>query len=643
MKKLIFFLSLFFCSFQLKAQFNDSYPCKHGLMQLSSLNQTLSIQSTNIYDVKYYKINLNVSNLNTQVSGNVNMLAMVSSAVLDTFYFDLSASLNIDSVLIDGISRPYYRAGQQVAVHLGLPLVQGDTLKTQVFYGGNGGAGGGFFSGISNSFSSQWQTACTWTLSEPFGAPDWLAIKQDLTDKIDSVEFIGTTSLGNRVGSNGLLLQIDTLVSQNLVRYHWKTTYPMAFYLIAFAVAPYTDLSFYAPLPDGDSVLIQNYIYDAVMGNGTTATQFYLTGMQATGAMMQQFSQQFGKYPFFREKYGHMLAPLNGGMEHQTMSTMGNFGTDLTAHELIHHWFGNLVTCASWQDIWINEGFASYGEYLYREGSGTLNALQWMQQAHNTALQTNNSVYVPAGASVNRIFNFATSYRKAGAAIHTLRYILGDSLFFHATNHFLQQFAFSNASTQDLLASLNQSTGKNLQNFFDEWIYGFGYPIYTIEYNIINNQLLLLLGHTSTDARTPVFSNALPIKINFSNGQDTIISLQNGILTRILLPIGATANFQIDPMLQVIKAGSTLTQNNLLGLGNSFPENAIISIYPNPSQDYIQIKGLQKNMIANVYGIDGKLIFSKTVEPREVLDISSLSAGVYVLKIGSSNLKFVKV
>ena len=153
--------------------------------------------------------------------------------------------------------------------------------------------------------------------------------------------------------------------------------------------------------------------------------------------MVEEFSDLIGLYPFNREKYGHMQANLGGGMEHQTMSTMGGFSQDLTSHELAHQWFGDKVTCATWSDIWLNEGWASYLEYLYRQTISQSTADSWMTSTHNSARgAATGSVYVPAGASVSRIFSSSLTYKKGAAVLHMLRYVMGDSAFLPAPTNF---------------------------------------------------------------------------------------------------------------------------------------------------------------------------------------------------------------
>ena len=141
------------------------------------------------------------------------------------------------------------------------------------------------------------------------------------------------------------------------MRYEWKSRHPIDYYLISVSVAPYLEYLNYAH-PPRPTVPVVNYVYNqAALGN-------FQSEIDRTPGFIENYSALCGLYPFADEKYGHSMAPLGGGMEHQTMTTQDGFNFTLTAHELFHQWFGDNVTCGSWEDIWLNEGFASYGEYL---------------------------------------------------------------------------------------------------------------------------------------------------------------------------------------------------------------------------------------------------------------------------------------
>ncbi|MCH2231983.1 MAG: hypothetical protein MK105_16730 [Crocinitomicaceae bacterium] len=203
--------------------------------------------------------------------------------------------------------------------------------------------------GMTNGSSPSWGNQVTWSLSEPFSAYEWWPCKQSLTDKADSVGIKITVPSTCKAGSNGVLENVVDL-GNSLTRYEWKHRHPIDYYLVSVAVAQYVEYNVYAnPTGAASPILIQNYIYD----NPATLNNFQ-NDIDETVDFMELFAELYGPYPFEDEKYGHCMAPLSGGMEHQTMTTQGWFAKSLTAHELGHQWWGNNVTCASWADIWVN-------------------------------------------------------------------------------------------------------------------------------------------------------------------------------------------------------------------------------------------------------------------------------------------------
>lgn len=192
-----------------------------------------------------------------------------------------------------------------------------------------------------------------WTLSEPYGARDWWPTKQTLNDKIDSCDIFVTTPSGYKVGSNGILLNV--VQDGNNVIHHWKHIHAEPAYLIAIAVADYSEYIDWVPLDSGDSLMVLEYVYPCNL----LSAQLQTTDIIPT---MQFFIELFGDFPF--EKYGHAQFGWGGGMEHSSMTFVGGFNHGLLAHELAHQWFGDKITCGSWQDIWLNEGFATYLEGL---------------------------------------------------------------------------------------------------------------------------------------------------------------------------------------------------------------------------------------------------------------------------------------
>jgi len=575
-----------------------------GIQRLNQEAQRSSAlnRGADTYDIHHYHFNLEVTNTSTTLGGDVMFRSVVTSPVMDTFWFELRDFMTIDSVRINNttyLPAALSRLNHVVRIPLLSNLDAGMTVTCRVYYRGTPPSSG-FFSGITSAQSPTWGVNVTWTLSEPFSAPDWFPCKQDLADKIDSVFFDGTSISPNKVASTGLLVGVDTL-SGNRMKFKWRSRYPMAFYLMAFAVTNYTEhLSYaYPAAMGGDSLLIQHWIYNANNSSGTSCLNFNRTALNSTGPMVENFSNLFILYPFTNEKYGHMMAPLGGGMEHQTMSTMGSFGMDLIAHELAHQWFGDMVTCATWNDIWLNEGWASYGEYLHRQYViSQTSASDWMNATHNSARSaTTGSVYVPASGitNVNRIFSSALSYKKGAAVLHMLRNeINNDSLFFGGARRYLNAKRHSVATTDEFRDIMELHSGVSLSSFFQDWVYGEGFPTYDVRWNWRDSVLWVQSSQTtSAPTVTPVFRNKVPLGLVTSGpGQaPSQIQIEPALgLQRIWVP-RQVVSLSLDPNNAILKGtASSITRLSTLGAGlNDELGMEWMQCYPNPTQGPLNI------------------------------------------------------
>ena len=260
----------------------------------------------------------------------------------------------------------------------------------------------------------------------------------------------------------------------------------------------------------------------------------FLVNQYACQMINNEYGHALTENPFFNEKYGHCETQLGGGMEHQTMSTMGNFSFHLIAHELGHMWFGDHVTCATWSDIWINEGFATYSDYLANEFIlGNESAKAFITKAQDHAMNENaGSVYVPESeiypGNEWRIFNGRLSYDKGASIIHMLRHeIQNDQIFFDILKGFMNEYGGGTATGEDFKTVAEEISGIDLYTFFNQWYYGQGFPIYSYRY-WQNEEKTLFISSTQTTSsgHTSLFEMLMDYRINFSDGTDTLVRLK---------------------------------------------------------------------------------------------------------------------
>lgn len=595
------------------------------------------------YDAKYYHLDINAERDSKFISGNVHSLQQVIVPSMDTFMVELHNTMTIDSARINGDLITAVRDGDAAYFILPASLSNGSMIDAVIYYQGttptiNGSAiGDGYNKGTSGSWGNQ----VSWSLSEPYAAYEWFPCKQALTDKLDSTKVYVTTDSTNKVGSNGLLKNVVTVGSKK--RHEWVNTHVIDYYLISIAVAQYVEYTFYAhPAGTTDSIMIQNYVY-----NNPATLSYFQSTIDQTAELIEYFSDVYSMYPFADEKYGHSMAPFGGGMEHQTMTSLGSFDFTLIAHEMGHQWFGDNITCKTWGDIAINEGFATYTEQLALEHFDPSNAPQNMQSMHTHVMSSaGGSVFCTDTTNINAIFDSRLVYDKGGAVLHTLRFVCNsDSLFFVICKTMQSQFHNSTASLMDLKAVSENVTGLDLTQFFNQWIYGEGYPTFNVQWNQVGNTFIIQDNETvSKSSVTPVFITPLEYKLTRSIG-DTIIKLdQNQNLEYYELTIpGTVTAVTVDPNNWIINKDQVTHNTNLTGI-KQLGQLQSVSVYPNPASNSLSIKCEKADYM--IIDITGKQLMNGKVEGSTTVDISSLSGGMYFIKLGNNAdakmLKFVK-
>ena len=600
------------------------------------------------YDVQWYKLDIALENNSRNVAGSAIMRVRVGAQPLDSLAFELykapasagagAATLLIDSVVVAGRRSPgVLRQGNDATAALPAVAPAGSVVQARIYY--HGTAPNGNSAAIGNALNTRnyysqggviYPYNTTWSLSEPFSAHEWFPCKQVLTDKADSSAVSVTTTLPNKVGSNGLLRR-TVLLPNNKVRYEWSTRHPIDYYLISVAVAPYLEYVNYANPAGGPRIPIVNYVYNQA------ALDFYKAQIDLTPGFIENYSKLVGLYSFADEKYGHAMAPIGGGMEHQTMTTQDGFNFTLTAHELFHQWFGDNVTCASWEDIWLNEGFASYGEYLSLQAFATpTDARAWMDQAQRQAQGNNGNgsgtVRVPDTTSVGRIFSSNLSYKKGASVVHLLRYLChDDARFFRVLRTYQRQYSGRTARTLDLQRLFEAELGRPLDYFFQQWYRGEGYPKFDVRWNQAGNNLYLRVAETaSIPASTPFFQTEVDYTLTMQDGTTRVLRLSQTQATQSFsaLVSGPVASITVDAEGWLPDLPGTVRQDNTL-LGDDFT----LQFYPNPARESLTLAGaVPLGATADIFDVLGRRVASQTVYQAQ-LDTHALAPGVYVLRL----------
>jgi aminopeptidase N len=603
-------------------------------------------------DVTYYGLDLKLTHSPNYLIGATTITLRSKVANLSNFFLDLNSTtattgqgLRVDSVKT-GDQKLIFEHGQnRLYLALNQPAANGQAVAFTIFY-----------QGIPNSrdlgsfrFSRHENTAdpAIWSLSEPYGASDWFPCKDTPADKADSSAVSITASPQFVSVSNGILNR--TVDNPDGTRtYQWRNSYPIAHYLISVALSNYERYD--TPFTYGNQTMpVTHYVYPETLPR-------VRANLDLTPKMLQLFTERFGPYPFLREKYGHaQFGQGNGGMEHQTISSMeeGAFTPRVIAHELAHQWFGDKITCRDWQNIWLNEGFASYAEAVYAESVSSRTGYQeTMNGFLSNARNAQGSIYVEDISNFANIFNSARSYAKGATVLHMLRRVVGDSTFFRILRTYTATpaVAYGTAVTEDFQAVAQQVSGQNLDYFFKQWIYGAGYPTYRATVTGGNMTATVRLQQQNTIASNPVsFTMPVQIRVQSAAGDTTVTVLNNSADQTFTLPArGPVTGVVIDPDNWILKGVSSAT----IVTATAEPTIGKLQVYPNPTTETLvvdfttSLSGPATLTLTNLLGQHVQHVNESRLPPGEhsrTLNLQDLSAGRYTLTLDTAGGRVSRV
>lgn len=622
------------------------------------------------YDVKFYWLNLDIEdaidpNFPT-ISGNaLTQAVVVASSGMDTFSLELTINFSIDSAKVQinggGFQTATVKRGPGTEVDVLLPnhANLNDLVAARVYYNGLANtsvanpSGNAYFEGAPN------YPLADFSASPPYNSSTWWPCKQNLTDKADSSWFFITTDTSNVTAANGTLSAIVPL-GNGKNQWQWKSHHRIDFYLISFVVGPDTiTTEYFHPIGRTDSMPVL----------------FYNTDPSYTLDCLQKYSTLFGLYPFYDEKFGIATVLLGGGMENQTMVSLGIEAT-VIAHETMHQWFGDNVTCATFKDLWLNEGFARWAESLYPElaapnpDSAEAARIYICNQYENgyAPYGWNGGLYYDTGS----IYYYNTdtvdilqlygnegrsmNYEKAAMMINSLRFTINnDSIFFLGLKNYQAQFAGGTATTNDLIDAMENTVGIDLTQFFNQWFWGYGFPQFNITWNQVGNQLAIqVFEHPSDSINTPLFVTPVEIKVQrlfhadtgYVNEDTTIrVNITQNISNFSISSDNADSivGFVVDPNQWILNAPGTTALDTSLqvvatGVKTPGAPNPAFTIYPNPTNDLLNIQGNSNSqpVEAELYNEMGQRVMYSAINGSGTLSLADLPEGVYILQLNQA-------
>jgi aminopeptidase N len=618
------------------AQYEKQHYQRLGEAGQAGTAAAFTIASDN-FDVSFYRCNWQLNPEVSYINGAITAYFTIKTPS-DSIVFDLINTLTVDSVIFRS-NKINFRQSADNGLIIKWPATLNTSQKDSVtiFYQGIPVAYGfgKFFQGIHRG------NYAIWTLSEPYGAAGWWPCKNGLNDKADSLDIIVTIPEIYTPSSNGVLVSQTNNGGKSIS--YFKHRYPIATYLIALAIGKYNIAK--------DSVLLGDRQMPVLMYSlVVTNPDAYKPATAQAKKCLQKFSSLLGLYPFYQEQYCQTQWGLGGGgMEHQTNSFIVDLWPNLVAHELGHQWFGDKVTCGSWQDLWLNEGMATFVENLYYE---LYDPPGFDYRVANLVKSITNlpdgSVWVTDTSTFSRLFNGRLTYNKGCMVARMLRLKLGDSTFFKGLRTYLDDLAvrYGYARTADMKRAMEQVSGKNLESFFTKWIYGEGHPSYQLTWSQnINYWAKVKLSQTTSHPSVSFYD--MPVPVQFKNAtRDTIIVLDHQFSGQeFAVNVGFKADTVIiDPKLWLISKSNTSLKEPANEAVN------LLTIYPNPAPDqlYISLLNPTDNRLSlRLLNSIGQLIYRKEIAlsgNNELLAIpvQHLARGIYYLTLKSASVNITR-
>lgn len=553
----------------------------------------------------------------------------IASKNLSSVSLDLRKELTVDSVVYNGQKTSFLHSNpHQLIVNFPQQIATQSTDSFKIYYKGlpNRSAGSYFRDVIASGPTIA-------TLSEPYGAHFWWPCFENLSDKIDSLDvslLIDTPYIGV---SNGVLFSSKIIGEK--IQYNYKHRYPVATYLVAIAVSKY---DFY----------VQNAFLPSIQKNMPIVNYtFPLNNLESnklqtleTVSIIRLFDSLFGTYPFHKEHYGHMQFSNSGGMEHQTISSMSGFNYDLIAHELAHQWFGDKITCGSWKELWLNEGFATYLNLLCYDFLKPRE--EWLSQIKKVKEDVlkldNGSVYAYDTINEGALFNYRTTYQKGAMVLNQMRWYIGDKAFFNALKNYASDTtsAYGFTNQNKLKTHLETESGVSFDDYFNDWIFNQGHPIYEIKWQQKGMVLEIEISQTPSHNSVAEFNVPLPLLVRGAQTDSLLRVPINGLSFKVEMPLNfIVKQMEFDPYHQILAKANVL-----------FPvlseQNVII--YPNPSNAslYFSISTADISSYEIIDAVGKKVLEKRYLSPvfRETIstiESQNLSKGIYTIKFKTTD------
>ncbi len=605
------------------------------------------------FDVLDYKLNLDIRSCfitpyPKSFTGSVKVKFRVDTALTAITLNAVNTSITVNSVGLSGAS--FTHTSNILTITLNRQYNPGEVTEVLINYSHSNVTDGAFYTGSGGVFTD----------AEPEGARKWFPCWDKPGDKA-TLDLTIKVPANVKLGSNGRLN--DSTVTGDTLYYHWISRDPVSTYLTVMTgkVNYNLNIVYWHKLSNPADSVPMRFYFNA--GENPVAMQNII------GPMTTHFSQKYGEMGF--EKNGFTTAPSSGftwgGMENQTLTTLCQncWSENLISHEYAHQWFGDMITCGTWADIWLNEGFATYSEAIWLEKTSGYSSYKSDINSDASGYLGSNpgwAMYNPSWAvttpDVNTLFNTAITYNKGACVLHMLRYVLADTnVFFNCLRSYAMDtanFKYKNSVTDDFTAKISTVSGQDLTWFIDEWVKQPNHPVYANYYQFANNgngTWNIGFQARQTQSNTPFHRMPLTLRVSFSTGADSVFRVNNTANNQVWI---WTTNrtptaFSFDPDNDIVLKTATTVAGTVPGTtgitvnNNELPNVfALKQNYPNPFNPVTNIKfdiPKRSNVVLRVYDVTGRMvseIYNGLSDPGEYtadFDAVKLASGVYYYEI----------
>jgi hypothetical protein len=517
-------------------------------------------------DVTHYDLDLYLDVGGRLLSGTATLDVAAARDGLRTLELDVDLGLRVLGVTLLADARhpadsprslPFSHADDRLAVLLPSPLAAGHSVRLAITYGGRASRFGDGVNWYSHRGFPE-----IFTFAEPFGARVWFPCNDRPDDKA-TVDLTVTAPSDLTVASNGLELgRADN--GDGTATTTWSSRYPVATYLVVMDVSNYAYREWPYEAQDGSTMPVVAYMYPERAEAGEA-------DLAITPELIRVLATRFGEYPVVEEKYGNLTAAFGGGMEHQTLTTIGDFFGDpwmewLNVHELGHQWWGDFVTCADWRELWLNESFATYAEFVWADETYGEEFLDGYRRDADWA-------FFYAGALYDNPVPFSrTIYDGGGMILHMLRYVVGDEAFFDGLARFRQAFAASAGTTEGFKAAMEAASGSDLDWFFEQWVYGENRPRIQYDWLPVSGPAVRLTV-TQEHSNAPYFRTPIDVRVETVAGSEDHRVWLEAVATQTLeLAVASTpTGVVLDPGSRILAYLSPASEPDI-DFGPDFPD-----------------------------------------------------------------------